>query len=316
MLRKIARFFLGLLLVLMILPYFIPISTPNDLPEYPYPNSRFFLTSDNVKIHYRVDVPKTIKGKVLLVHGLAASTFSYRNNTAALVDAGYLVVAIDLPAFGYSDRQRGLKHTQVNRAKWLWELLDVVDESLSQNGPWTLVGHSMGASTILAMSNQDDQRVKTMVMIDGAVTQDGMRIPFLLDSPIGRWLEVYLRYFALQPDSIQTLLSSAYAREANQEEAQGYLEPMQVNKSIPALLDFVKTAENIQIQQWKYPNTPLLVVWGEDDSWVPPSSLDVIRPIATNLSVHIFENQGHCPHETDPGFNDVLLGFLSLHYDN
>ena len=78
MLRKIARFFLGLLLVLMILPYFIPIATPNDLPDLPYPNSRFFLTSDNVKIHYRVDVPKTIIGKVLLVHGLAASTFSYR----------------------------------------------------------------------------------------------------------------------------------------------------------------------------------------------------------------------------------------------
>ncbi|OGS54995.1 MAG: hypothetical protein A2Y20_07870 [Firmicutes bacterium GWF2_51_9] len=139
MLRKITRFFLGLLLVLMILPYFIPISTSNELPDLPYPNSRFFSSSDNVKIHYRVVAPETIKGKVLLVHGLAASTFSYRNNVDALVDDGYLVVAIDLPAFGYSDRRRGLKHTQVNRAKWLWELLDVVDESLSEDGPWSVI---------------------------------------------------------------------------------------------------------------------------------------------------------------------------------
>ena len=314
--RKILRTLLGIFLILLIIPYFIPLSSDQKIPLQPYQDSAFFSTSDNVRIHYRLNTPLIIKGKILLVHGLAASTFSFRNNIASLIATGYQVLAIDLPAFGYSDRQTGLIHSQVNRAKWLWELIDKIDKDANDSRPWTLLGHSMGASTILAMSNQSPSRVSSLVMIDGAVTQSSMNIPFIFDSPIGQWMKVYLRYNALKHDNFAKLLSSAYAKTADDKAIDGYLAPLLIDKTPSALVDFVKTAKNVNITDWKNPDKPLLVTWGEKDTWVKPVSIDEIRKVALDLQVTIFPNQGHCPHETDPGFNKVLIDFLTSHNES
>jgi pimeloyl-ACP methyl ester carboxylesterase len=311
--RKILRVVLGIFLILLLLPYLIPLTSNESIPLLPYPDSGFFSTSDNVRIHYRLNTPVTIKGKILLVHGLAASTFSFRNNIDALLSAGYQVLAIDLPAFGYSDRKSGLVHSQVNRAKWLWELIDKVDTDTNDTRPWTLLGHSMGASTILAMSNQNPTRVSALVMIDGAVTQSNMSLPLLFDTPIGQWLKVYLRYGALKRDNFTKLLSSAYAKPADENAVEGYLKPLLIDKTPSALVDFVKTAKNVNITDWKNTDLPLLVTWGEKDSWVKPAAIDEIRKVALNLQVTTFPGQGHCPHETDPGFNRVLIDFLDSH---
>ncbi len=311
--RKILRISLGTFLVMLIVPYLIPLSTSNKIPSLPYPDSAFFSTFDHVSIHYRLSNPIAIKGKILLVHGLAASTFSFRNNIAALVGAGYQVLAIDLPAFGYSDRKGGLVHSQVNRAKWLWELIDKIDADSGDTKAWNLLGHSMGASTILAMDNQKPMSVISLVMIDGAVTQDNMSIPLLFETPIGQWLKVYLRYGALNRNNFEKLLSSAYAKPADDAAVEGYLAPLLIDKSASALVDFVKTSKNINIQDWKYPKTPLLVTWGEADTWVKPIAIAKIREAALDLQVTLFPGQGHCPHETDAGYNDVLLAFLNDH---
>ncbi|MGB7594788.1 MAG: alpha/beta hydrolase [Erysipelotrichaceae bacterium] len=312
-LRKVLQILLGIFLFMLILPYFIPLSSKTEIPALPYPNSAFFTTSDQVHIHYRLDTPNVVKGKILLVHGLAGSTFSFRNNVADLVAAGYQVVAIDLPAFGYSDRSSGLVHSQVNRAKWLWELLDKLDSESKDTRSWNLLGHSMGASTILAMSNQNPQRVVSLSILDGAVTQSSPSIPLVFDTPVGQWLKVYLRYSALSKDNISKLLSSAYAKTADEQAVAGYLAPLLINKTPSALVDFVKTAKNVNIQDWKYPQTPMLVTWGEKDTWVKPTAIDEIKKYAKDLQVTLFPGQGHCTHETDPGFNKVLIDFLDAH---
>jgi pimeloyl-ACP methyl ester carboxylesterase len=298
---------------MLVLPYFIPLNTRNKIPSLPYPNSAFFTTSDNVSLHYRLDTPLIVKGKILLVHGLAGSTFSFRNNVDDLVAAGYQVMAVDLPAFGYSDRRSGIVHSQVNRAKWVWELIDKIDSDAKDNRSWNLLGHSMGASTILAMSNQNPMRVISLSILDGAVTQNSPSLPLLFDTPVGQWLKVYLRYGALNKGNIAKLLSSAYARSADESAVAGYLAPLLIDKTASALVDFVKTAKNVNIQDWKYPQTPMLVTWGENDTWVKPSAIDEIKKFAQDLQVTIIPGHGHCAHETDPGFNKVLIDFLDAH---
>jgi pimeloyl-ACP methyl ester carboxylesterase len=311
--KKILLTMLGIVVFILILPYFIPLSSSVKIPAQPYPDSAFFSTSDNVSIHYRLQTPLTVRGKILLVHGLAASTFSFRNNVDALVAAGYQVLSIDLPAFGYSDRGSGLVHSQVNRARWLWELIDKVDRDSKDIRPWNLLGHSMGASAILAMSDAYPLRVLSLTMIDGAVSRGNQSIPLLFDTPVGQWLKVYLRYVALKRSNFANLLSSAYAKKADDSAIDGYLAPLLVDKTASALVDFVKTAKNVSIYDWKNPQLPLLVAWGDKDTWVKPIAIGEIRSVALNLQVRMFAGQGHCPHETDPAFNQVLIDFLDAH---
>ena len=308
--KKISLPLAGILLMPWVIPYLIPLTASHTIPKRPYPDSFFFVTSDKVRIHYRFSKPLSAKGKILLVHGLAGSTFSFKNNIAALTDAGYQVLTVDLPGFGYSDRQSGLVHSQKNRAKWLWELVEMIDQRYIDAQPWHLLGHSMGASTLLAMSNQKPQRVRSMVMIDGAVALNMPHIPLILNTPVGRWLKIYLRYGAFKRSSIARLLSSAYGKKADTESVDGYLAPMLIDKTASVWVDFIKTAKNVAIWDWKNPAIPLLVLWGENDTWIRPAVIDEIRAIAQNLQVTLFMGQGHCPHETDPGFNKVLIDFL------
>jgi pimeloyl-ACP methyl ester carboxylesterase len=303
----------GILLIPLAIPYFIPLGTSHKIPALPYPDSRFFVTSDGVRIHYRLNQSSINKGKVLLVHGMSSSTFSFRNNIEPLSNAGYQILTVDLPCFGYSDRQRGLVHSQINRSKWLWELIKTIDTQNADHRPWNLVGHSMGASTLLAMSNQKSDHIVSMVMIDGAVALPTPHIPILLDTPIARWLKVYLRYGVFNRKTVERLLSSAYGKKADPEEVEGFLTPMRIDQTASAWVDFIKTAKNVNIWDWKHPSTPLLVLWGEKDTWVNPSVIDEIRKVALNMQVTIFKDQGHCPHMSDPALNDVLIDFLNNH---
>jgi pimeloyl-ACP methyl ester carboxylesterase len=190
-------------------------------------------------------------------------------------------------------------------------LLDRIDNDTHDYQSWTLAGHSMGASTLLAMSNQNPARLSALVMIDGAVTKDMHRLPFLFDSPIGQWMKVYLRYGAIKRSKVKEFLSSAYAKEADDEAVEGYLAPLLIDKTPSALVDFVKTAKNVSIHEWKNPEIPLLVTWGDKDTWVKFTSIDAIRKVARDVQVDIFQGAGHCPHATVPEFNDVLIIFLN-----
>jgi len=278
MLKKILKGFLIFLLVILILPYFIPFDYTTSIPSKPYENSVFFTTSDGVVLHTQQwPAQGDYLGKILLIHGLGASTFTYRNNAEALSAAGYDVIAVDLPAFGYSSKARDLVHSQVQRAIYLWELLDDYDSSHTDQGSWHLVGHSMGASTVLAMANQVPLKVRSMTLIDGAVTGNNPSMPWIFDTPVGQWLKVALRYYVLNPSQFKSFLKSAYNQEPTEADVLGYMTPLKTKGTISALIDFVKTADNVLITELVPKNIPLFLLWGGQDTWVPKTDMDISK---------------------------------------
>ena len=88
-----------------------------QLPDKPFANSQY-VEVDGIVLHCRTWNPQAEQylGKVLLIHGLGASTYSWEQTADALSQAGYWVIAADLPGFGYSSRQSGLDHSQKRRS--------------------------------------------------------------------------------------------------------------------------------------------------------------------------------------------------------
>lgn len=306
--KKLLKGFGLVVLAIVLMVYVIPRDFEKAAPEFPYENSVFFTTSQGIKLHGQFfDAKGESKGKILLIHGLGASTFSYRNNASYLSEKGYEVLAVDLPAFGYSDKSLNIDHSQVARATYLWEWLDTIDEGEGDNRSWHLVGHSMGGSTVLAMANQNPNKTATMNLISGAVTQDNPQIPWLLDSPIGEWLKVALRYFILNEDSFTSTLNSAYNKVPTVDEVKGYLAPLITQGSTYALVDFVKSADNVLISELNVKNIDLNVFWGTEDSWVLMDDIETIQAIYPIEDVVLFEGEGHCAHETASDFNERFL---------
>jgi pimeloyl-ACP methyl ester carboxylesterase len=113
---------------------------------------------------------------VVLVHGYGSSTRSYEPMFDALTKH-YRVIALDLPGFGLSDRRPGDYSPDA--------LADVVRDVLDKKGVHRihLVGHSWGASIVLAFALRHPERLARLVVISGWLYEDQI-LPFM------RWGQV------------------------------------------------------------------------------------------------------------------------------
>lgn len=308
---------LSFITLLSIVPYLVPLSRSGDVTRIrPYDNSRYY-EADDIVVHYRMFIPETesIKGKILLVHGMGGSTYSFEKTVLELTDAGYLVLAADLPGFGYSSRPMEFNHSQRSRSALLWGLLDEVDEaSLTDTGAmrWHLAGHSMGGGTVAAMAVEREDRTESLILIDGALLENERGGGLLFDiPPVMRWIQVVLEHFIIRESNIRSFLRSAYGMEPTQEQVAGYLDPLSLPGTARGAAQLLRTSENIPLQELSRLIIPVTAIWGEKDSWVPLSDTNQIRNVIPQLDVKIIEGAGHVPMESHPeAFNSALLSVL------
>ncbi|MEI7884147.1 MAG: alpha/beta hydrolase [Clostridia bacterium] len=318
-LKRIGLALVVFLIIISILPFLIPIAAQEKATQVaPFGESEF-VQIDGVSLHYRQWEPKQaeMKGKILLIHGLGGSTFSWRNNVDVLLQAGYLVVAVDLPGFGYSDRARGINQSQANRSKLLWELLAKVDAALlfkAQAMQWFLAGHSMGGGTATAMTIAKPERIKALILVDGALFDNnpGFAATLIKFPPVARWAQVFFQYYALQEKQIASFLSSAYGRAATKEEVQGYLSPLELPGTNSTMLDLVGTAASVPVEGLNKTEVPVIGIWGSKDSWVPVEQAVKIQKIVPRMTYSLIDGAVHCPMETHAAaFNQQLLQDLT-----
>ena len=312
MFKKTLKILSGTLFGLMILPYFLPREFSTPIPGKPYENSVFFTTEEGIRLHGQFyPAQGESLGKILLVHGLGASTFSFRHNAPVFAQAGYDVLAVDLPAFGYSDKSAGIDHSQVERAGYLWQWLKAYDQRENDSRPWHLTGHSMGGSAILAMANQKPDRVASLNLIAGMVTKDVPHYGWMMSTPHGEWTKVVVRTQVITPKIVGQLLAAAYNRTPDETELAGYLIPLQTKGTVQALADFVKTSKNVLITELIPQNIPINLFWGSQDNVVKAENIPLIQAAVKVHETVVFENEGHCVHETAPTFNAEFLRVLN-----
>jgi pimeloyl-ACP methyl ester carboxylesterase len=298
-----------IIIMISVLPYLIrPVSLAGDRYELAFPESHFSVVRDT-ELHYRLwDSGYGGRGNILLVHGFGGSTFSWRYTAPALAEAGFRVVAVDLPGFGLSERRGGLDHSQQGRAELVWALLD----QLAPGERWHLLGHSMGGGTIAAMVLLHPERVESTVYAAGAVTLGESRSanPLLRYPPIQRWIRILAARLMLREENIERLIRSAYGRPATLEEFTGYYQPITVAGSDTVLLDLQQREEISIAGELETLAIPALCIWGEKDNWVPLAQGQKLAELL-DARLEVIPEEGHCPMETAPdSFNGILLEFL------
>lgn len=99
---------------------------------------------------------------VLLVHGWGGCVYSYREMMPALADAGYRVLAMDLPGFGLSAKPESPDVYTLDA------MSRVVSETATKLGMdrFSFIGHSMGGSIGLSLARQRNPRLNGLVLIN------------------------------------------------------------------------------------------------------------------------------------------------------
>ena len=282
--------------------------------SHPFPNSQFIKVND-LQIHYRTWKPQQaeIKGKILLIHGFCGSTFSWRKNVPALVDAGFQVWAVDVPPFGYSDRTLSVNHSPSFQAQLLWDWISMIEKDYSS---WYLIGHSLGGGIAGAMAVRKPEKTAGLVIMDGLLFSTnnkgkGWRKWILGSRKIQKYVELAGKFYFFRFRKMQKLLGDAYGQTPDSSAVWGYLTPLQIKNTASGILDMLAYAEPVFYVSESEINLQTLIIWGKNDRWIPLERGKTLHKLLPKSELKIIEGGGHCPNETHVGeFNELLLSYL------
>jgi 2-hydroxy-6-oxonona-2,4-dienedioate hydrolase len=298
--------------ILLIAAMLLPISkSQKSMAQSPFPNSHF-IEVDNTIIHYRYWKPDSNIAKshwVMLIHGLGGSTYAWENNAEFLSKQGLNVIAVDVPPFGYSDRNPEINHSPDVRANLLWKFASQIHPSTK----WHLVGHSMGGGITEAMAIKKPERTKSLTWVAPALfihlkKQTSFGQILLRFPPFERTFVFIGETFFITPKRISKMLLSAYGREATEKEIFEYHKALSQDGTATA---FVRAFTQSKVEnelKLKDLSIPALAIWGDSDQWVPYERYQTHLKEIPNIQFKFINGAGHCPMETHPQeFNQLLL---------
>lgn len=216
------------------------------------------------------DKPKAV---IVLVHGLGEHSGRYNWWATKFTEHGYSLLAFDLRGHGKSDGKRGSVTSVKTFLKDIHFIIEK-SESIYNNVPKIIYGHSMGGNLVLYYAIKKKLSVKGII-----VTSPWLRLTFdpsVLKVFFGKLVSLFFPNFITSSDLIAENLSH------DSEVVVNYKNDPLVHDKITANLffDIQKKGELILKNKYKL-NLPLLLMHGEKDNI---TSHKASRRFASNTS--------------------------------
>ena len=267
--------------------------------------SQYFDTEE-YQLHY-IDIGS---GRpVIMVHGFADSTYCWHENVMSIVTAGFRTILIDQPGMGLSGMPpEGHIYSIENQASAVIALADYL--RLEQ---FDIMGSSMGGGISLYLSLKYPEKIGKTIVIDPACYKPPGAGSIFLSLPgvetvasmvSGKWaIERALKDVYYDETKVDQILIDEYSRPMNK--------PDYMHVIISLSTQYFSDEFQYMTDNYKKLKTRLLIIWGENDAWIPSEfgkRLNNVVPIS-NLS--IIEQCGHMPHQEKPDeVNPLIIEFL------
>ncbi len=305
----------ALLTVALVGPFLIPIPPlegtvpPRQLAD---PDSRF-IELNGIEVHYKQ--AGSGRPALILLHGFAASEFSWREVMTPLAQLG-TVIAYDRPAFGLTERPMPGEWTGVNpysaeaQVDLLLALMDAFEIERA-----VLVGHSAGGAVAALTALRQPERVQSLVLVDPAIYIRGGAsgpVRFLLTTPQMRRLGPWL-VRQIQSRGRDLGRAAWHDPEKFTEDIwQGYTRPLRAENWDRALWEFTLASQPLNLDRPPGQITlPTLVITGDDDRIVPAEQSIRLAGEWPNAQLVVIPNCGHVPQEECPqAFMQAVTDFL------
>jgi pimeloyl-ACP methyl ester carboxylesterase len=239
-----------------------------------------------------------IRGKgppVVLVHGTPWSSFNLRYLINAL-SKPFTVYYYDLIGYGQSDKSPGDVSLGIQN-----QVLDSLLNHWNLEKP-AVVGHDFGGATVLRTHLINERDFEKIVLIDPvAISPWG--------SPFFQHVKKHEFAFAGVPDYIHEAIVRAYVKTAAFKPIEDEVMDMIVTYWTES---GGKAAFYRQIAQASSRYTdevqplygqisrPVLILWGQEDSWIPMERGEVLHGMIPGSSFHVISDAGHLVIEERP----------------
>ena len=282
------------------------------------PDSRFAVvggvSADGVRIHYKLagnDEPTMI-----LLHGFAASTFSWREVMTPLARTG-TVVAYDRPSSGLTARPMpgewtgDSPYSPVAQVEQVVGLMDALGLRRA-----ILIGNSAGGTVALHTALSYPDRVAALVLVDPAIYVTGgapswIR-PLLRTPQLRRIGPVLVRNISIWGERLLGMAWHDPSRITPQIK-EGYRAALQAENWDRGLWELTVAAQDIRLgERVAEVRQPTLVITGDDDRIVPTAQSIRLASELPGAELVVIPSCGHVPQEECPeAFLEAVQAFLA-----
>ena len=251
---------------------------------------------------------------VVMFHGTAAWSELWRHTSSALAAAGFHVIALDQPPFGFSDRPGS--YTRQDQAARINDVLVHLKAK-----PAIIVRHSFGAGAATELAMRYPDRARGLVLVDAALglTAAPSDAPWIVQP---KWIrEILVSLTITNPVATKTLLESLIAKKerALPEFVAILQRPTTQRDTTSDIADWLyyflgADREAVSADRTAYARVklPVTILWGDKDNGTPvEQALDLRTLLPPETTLTLLPGLGHIPQIEDPAlFNDALLKAL------
>ena len=250
---------------------------------------------------------------LLLIHGLAGYSFSWRFNLPAFGEY-FTCYAVDLLGMGDSERPIDIDVSPRALAEGLLAFMASQDDA-----PWLIVGSSHGggvAMWVARLAADRGLRIGRLVLVApiNPWSSHGRRLAPLAAHPLFAAIARALPFSYVPVRRVSFGRMYGDKRRLTQETLAGYSRPLQIKGTVPHCLALLRRW-NANVDELESVmrdiRVPVLLVWGTKDRLVYPDSAH--RLLKALPDAHLIEigGAGHLPYEEDPeAFNAAVFPFL------
>jgi len=256
---------------------------------------------------------------VVCLHGYSCTADMWRPNLTALVEAGYGVLAFDLPGHGETFRPRR-PFTITDMARWLNDSLIALGVERAH-----VMGNSLGGAVVCEFALTYPEKVGRLVLVDAFALDWKKTIGFLHNRRF--WKGIFY------PATVEILFGRhAWARQRHHRMV--VYHPERVPPGV-LVLDYpggwvrnywgraliglgvlwelrTPARRRTFVGRRAQLRAPTLIVWGEDDRILPVAHAYHGHALISHSQLHVFPHCGHVPHVEYPEtFNRLVLEFLA-----
>ena len=259
-------------------------------PKYAAAPSQF-MTLNGMKIHYRDEGAGT---PIVLIHGTGASLHTWNDWTKDLVK-DYRVIRLDLPAYGLTGQDPQKRYSSK-------DYVDLLDAFLSELkvDQFHLAGNSLGGLISWLYASYYPEKVEKLILLDpsGFPFKNTPMVIKMAKTPV---LNNFIRY--VTPRSfIEKNIQEVYydPKLIKAATLDRYYDLTLFEGNRDAFIDRAYIEREDYRDRLSLIKAPTLILWGENDAWIPVSDAPKFKAAIENAQVVIMPETGHVPMEEKP----------------